>query len=154
MLDGASFVAAQQKEGADLRGARVLLIGAGGVGSAIALALLDAGVRELVLHDVNQCRCEELVELLSRLGRGSVVSGTSDPSNCNIIVNATPVGMRPDDPPPVPVHQLTSAMFVGDVVAGHGVTALLLAARNAGCKTSDGFQMVEAGLGMMLAFLQ
>jgi shikimate dehydrogenase len=154
MLDGAAFVAAQQKEGAELRGARALLVGAGAVGSAIALALLDAGVRELVLHDVNQSRCEELVELLCSLGRGSVVSGTSDPRGCNVIVNATPVGMRPDDPLPVPVHLLTYAMFVGDVVAGHGVTALLLAARNAGCKTSDGFQMVEAGLDRMLAFLQ
>jgi shikimate dehydrogenase len=44
-------------------------------------------------------------------------------------------------------------MFVGDVVAGHGVTALLRAAHEAGCKTANGVQMVEAGQRMMLDFM-
>lgn len=151
MLDGLAFVAAQKKEGARLEGARVLQVGAGGVGSAIAIALLDAGIRELVLHDASPSRLTEMVEFLS--SRGRVVAGPPDPTGSDIVVNATPMGMSPDDPLPVPVHLLTSSMFVGDVVAGHGVTPLVQAARSAGCKTADGFQMVAAVMEIMPDFL-
>ncbi len=50
MLDGLAFVKAQRDHGAQVDGARALLVGAGGAGSAIAIALLDGGVRELVIH--------------------------------------------------------------------------------------------------------
>ena len=153
MLDGVAFVTAQKKNGAKPEGARVLQVGAGGVGSAIAVALLDAGVRELVLHDANESRLIDLVRLLSGLGCGRVVAGLADPTGCDMVVNATPMGMSPQDPLPVSAHLLTSSMFVGDVVAGHGVTPFLQAAQAAGCKTADGVQMVEAGMEIMPDFL-
>ena len=153
MLDGVAFVAALRKQGARPEGARVLQVGAGGAGSAIAIALLDAGVGELVLHDANRSRGEELVRLLSGLDRGCVVVGAADPTGFDIVVNATPMGMSSDDPLPVGADLLRSSMFVGDVVAGHGVTPLLQAARAAGCQTADGFQMVEAGIEIMPEFL-
>src|SRR5689334_16706828 len=53
MLDGLAFVQAQTNQGAHPQGARVLLIGAGGAGSAIAITLLESGVRELIIHDAN-----------------------------------------------------------------------------------------------------
>jgi shikimate dehydrogenase len=153
MLDGLAFVAAQKKQGAKVEGARVLQIGAGGAGSAIAIALLDAGVRELVLHDANEARRDDLVRLLSGAGRGRVMAGAPDPTGFDNVVNATPMGMRGDDPLPVPADLLNASMFVGDVVAGHGVTPLLQAARRVGCKTSDGSQMVDAGIELMPDFL-
>jgi shikimate dehydrogenase len=153
MLDGVAFVAAQKKDGAKPDGARVLQVGAGGAGSAIAIALLDAGVRELVLHDANQSRLNDLVRLLSGMGRGRVVAGPPDPTGCEMVVNATPMGMSPHDPLPVSAHLLTSSMFVGDVVAGHGITPFLQAAQAAGCNTADGVQMVEAGMEIMPDFL-
>ena len=153
MLDGVAFVAAQKKQGAKLEGARVLQIGAGGAGSAIAIALLEAGVRGVVLHDANQERVQDMVRLLSGVGRGRVVAGGPDPSGCDMVVNATPMGMSPNDPLPIDAHLLTDSMFVGDVVAGHGVTPLLQAARAVGCKTADGVQMVEAGVEIMTEFL-
>jgi shikimate dehydrogenase len=70
-----------------------------------------------------------------------------------MVVNATPMGMSPNDPLPVAAQLLTSSMFVGDVVAGHGVTPFLQAARAAGCKTADGVQMVEAGMEIIPDFL-
>ena len=143
----------QRAQGVKLEGARVLQVGVGGAGSAIAIALLDAGVRELVLHDANGERLEELCRRLSSVGRGHIVQGPADPTGCDIVVNATPMGMSPDDPLPVPTQLLTSSMFVGDVVAGHGVTPLLKAARAAGCRTADGVQMVEAGMKLMPDFL-
>lgn len=68
------------------------------------------------------------------------------------MVNATPMGLAPDDPVPAAAEFLHSSMFVGDVIAGHGVTPLLAAACEAGCKTSDGVQMVEAGINLMTGF--
>jgi len=153
MLDGLSFVAAQKKEGAKPEGARVLQIGCGGAGGAIAIALLEAGVGELVLHDTNPSRQSALVRLLSGLGHGRVIAGPPDPTGCVMVVNASPMGMSSKDPLPVPAHLLTSSMFVGDVVAGHGVTPFLQAARAIGCKTADGFQMVEAGMEIIPDFL-
>jgi shikimate dehydrogenase len=72
MLDGLAFVKAQKDHGARPAGSRVLLLGAGGAGSAIAVALLDEGVQELVVHDVDETRAAELVELLSGHGHGNV----------------------------------------------------------------------------------
>jgi shikimate dehydrogenase len=151
MLDGLSFVEAQKKAGAKIAGARVLQIGAGAAGSAIAVALLDAGTRELILHDVDASKAKTMAELVSH--RGRVIAGPPDPTGCDVVVNTTPMGMHPDDPLPVTREFLTGSMFVGDVVAGHGETPLLQAARASGCRTADGSAMVDAGMDLMLGFL-
>jgi shikimate dehydrogenase len=153
MLDGQAFVKAQIDEGAQPRGARVLLLGAGGAGSAIAIALLEAGVRELIIHDTDEARTAKLLGLLAGIGSGRVISGPADPSGCDMVCNATPMGMADGDPLPLAGHLLKSSMFVGDVIAGHGVTPFLQAARAAGCKTANGDQMVEAVQEVMLDFM-
>jgi shikimate dehydrogenase len=153
MLDGLAFVKAQKDEGAEPYGARVLLVGAGGAGSAIAIALLEAGVRELVVHDRDESRVANLLGLLSGLGRGRAISGPPDPTGCDMVCNATPLGMAAGDPLPVATNFLTASMFVGDVIAGHGVTPLLQAAQALGCKTANGVQMVEAVQETMLDFM-
>ena len=128
MLDGLAFVKAQKDHGAEPEGARVLLVGAGGAGSAIAIALLEAGVGELVIHDADESRVATLIELLSGLGQGRVSAGPPDPTGCDLVCNATPMGMEENDPLPVDAALLRSSMFVGDVIAGHGLTPFL-----AGC---------------------
>jgi shikimate dehydrogenase len=153
MLDGVAFVKAQEDAGARPDGARVLLVGAGAAGSAIAIALLDAGVRELVIHDTDESRVVRLVGLLSDPSRARVTAGPPAPTGCDMVCNATPMGMAAGDPLPVAANALTASMFVGDVVAGQGVTPLLQAARAAGCKTADGVQMVEAVQEVMLDFM-
>jgi shikimate dehydrogenase len=153
MLDGLAFVKAQVDQGAKPEGARVLLVGAGAAGSAIAVALLQAGVRELVIHDTDPARVAYLVPLLSSLGRGQVLAGPADPNGCDMVCNASPMGMADGDPLPVVGNLLSTSMFVGDVIAGHGETPFLRAAREAGCKTADGDQMVEAVQEMMLDFM-
>jgi shikimate dehydrogenase len=153
MLDGLAFVKAQKDRGAKPVGARVLLLGAGGAGSAIAIALLAAGVRELIIHDTNAERAAHLVTILADLGRGRVDAGTADPAGCDMVCNASPMGMADSDPLPVAANLLTASMFVGDVIAGHGVTPFLRAAQAAGCKTASGDQMVEAVQEMMLEFM-
>jgi shikimate dehydrogenase len=153
MLDGLAFVKAQKDHGAQPEGARVLLVGAGGAGSAIAIALLEAGVRELVIHDADASRVATLLDLLSDVGQGRASAGPPDPTGCDLVCNASPMGMEDDDPLPVDAALLSSSMFVGDVIAGHGVTPFLEAARAAGCKTANGDHMVEAAQDLMVDFM-
>ena len=153
MLDGLAFVKAQKDHGAQPKGARVLLIGAGGAGSAIAIALLEAGVRELIIHDADESRTATPFNLLSDLGHGRVSAGPPDPAGCDLVCNATPMGMEDGDPLPVDAALLTSSMFVGDVIAGHGVTPFLKAAEAAGCKKANGAHMVEAAQDVMADFM-
>jgi shikimate dehydrogenase len=153
MLDGLAFVKAQKDHGARPSGARVLLLGTGGAGSAIAVALLDEGVRELIVHDVDETRAAELVELLSGHGHRNVATGRPDSTGCDMVCNATPLDMNDDDPLPADADLLTSSMFVGDVIAGHGLTPFLAAAEAAGCSTANGGHMVEAVQELMVDFM-
>jgi shikimate dehydrogenase len=153
MLDGLAFVKAQKDHGGQPEGARALLVGAGGAGSAIAIELLQAGVLELVIHDADQSRVDTLLDLLSDLGEGRVSAGPPDPTGCDLVCNASPMGMKDNDPLPVDAALLSSSMFVGDVIAGHGVTPFLAAAQAAGCKTANGDHMVEAALDLMVEFM-
>jgi shikimate dehydrogenase len=153
MLDGLAFVKAQVDAGAKPHAARVLLIGAGAAGSAIAIALLEAGVRELVIHDTDAARVSQLLGILGELGAGRAKVGGPDPAGFDMVCNATPMGFTDSDPLPVAADRLEPSMFVGDVIARHGVTPLLKAAEAAGCKTANGTQMVEAVQEMMLDFM-
>jgi shikimate dehydrogenase len=153
ILDGLAFVEAQRQQGARPDGARVLLLGAGGAGSAIAIALLEAGVRELIFHDTDAARLDLLLARTAGVGSGRVRGGPPDPTGCDMVCNATPLGMAEGDPLPIDAALLAPSISVGDVIAGHGETPLLAAARAVGCQTANGDQMVEAVQEMMLDFL-
>ncbi|OYU37535.1 MAG: shikimate dehydrogenase [Pseudorhodobacter sp. PARRP1] len=153
MLDGLAFLKAQKEQGAAFQQARVLLLGAGGAGRAIALALMAEGLRELVIFDSSTEKAAELVALAAEAGAGKILVGSPDPLGFDVICNATPIGMGLGDPLPLDVTFLQPTTFVGDVISGHGETPLLRAARSRGCKTTSGDQMVEAVQTMMLDFL-
>ena len=153
MVDGVGFVAALREAGAEPAGEHALLAGAGGAGSAIALALLDAGVARLAIHDGDPARRAALIERLQPLHPGRVVAGSADPTGCAIVVNATPAGMRAGDPLPIDIAKLAGHMFVGDVITVPEVTPLLAAARVAGCATQTGAGMFDAVARLMVDFL-
>jgi shikimate dehydrogenase len=152
-LDGLAFVKAQEDHGARIPGARALLIGAGGAGGAIAIALIEAGTRELIVHDVDQARAATLIGLLSDRLNAQVNAGPPDPTGCDLVFNATPMGMRRGDRLPLDPGLLTASMFVGDVIAGHGTTPFIRAAQATGCMTANGGHMVEAVQGLMADFM-
>jgi shikimate dehydrogenase len=152
ILDGIAFVHAQRERGAQMDGARALLVGAGAAGRAIALALLDAGVSELVIHDEVASRASDLCDLAVRLWGNHVETGPPDPSGCDLVFNATPLGMEEVDSYPVNPELLNSSMFVGDVIGGHTTTPFIQAAQDAGCKTADGSDMVAAIQTRMVEF--
>jgi shikimate dehydrogenase len=153
MIDGPGFVGAIRTNGRDPKGRRVLLVGAGGAGSAIALELVEAGVRELAIHDADTNRRDALIAKLNTRAGANVVVGSTDPTGFDIVANATPSGMNTGDPYPVDVTKFTSAMFVGCVITSPPTSPMVEAARKVGCKTSVGLDMVKAELDMMVEFL-
>ena len=152
MFDGLGFVAACQENGCDFAGKRALLVGAGGAGTAIAHAVASSGVRELAIAEVDLVRRGELVARLRDAGF-NVTSSPADATGFDIVLNATPMGMRAGDPTPVPVATLNAAMFVGDVVTKPEVPPLIEAARALGCKTSNGIAMFGKVRDLMVDFL-
>jgi shikimate dehydrogenase len=154
MLDGVGFVRAMRQAGGEPEGKRTLLIGAGGAGSAIGLQLLDSGVEELAIHDMDAGRRDALVARLASAHPGRVRAGSTDPTGFGIIANATPMGMRPDDPLPVEVEKLAPSMFIGDVITAPEVSPLLEAGRRLGCKTQTGVNMFLAQRELIVDFLE
>ena len=152
MVDGLAFVSAMRLGGCEPRGKRALLAGAGGAGSAIALALLDEGVAELSIHDADAARREALIARLSTVHTGRVRAGGADPAGFDIVANATPMGMREGDPYPVDVARLSASTFVGDVVTQPAVPPLIAAARAAGCRTHTGIDMFNAVSELIVDF--
>ena len=153
MLDGLGFVAAIRANGGEPAGRRALLIGAGGAGSAIAAALIEAGVSALAIHDADPARRDALIGRLGGFGRAEVSAGSGDPAGFDLVANATPAGMRAGDPLPVDVARLAPGAFVGCVITEPSPSPLIVAARAAGCRTSTGVDMYGAEQAMMLDFL-
>ena len=154
MFDGLGFVAAMNDSGCDPRGKKALLVGAGGAGSAIAHALVMAGVSTLAIHDEDSQRRNTLVQRLAGLQLCPVLGGSTDPSGFDIVLNATPMGMREGDPSPVQTGHLNAAMFVGCVITQPVVSPLVAAARALGCKTMTGGDMFARVRTLMVDFLR
>ena len=130
MFDGEGFVRGLLRRGQQLAGAEALVVGAGGVGSAIAASLASAGVRRIALHDDNTATLNGLRDRLNMYYPSTEVTvGSADPFGFDIVVNATPLGMRKGDPLPVDVSRLAPSTFVGEVVMKQEITPLLEAAR-------------------------
>jgi shikimate dehydrogenase len=153
MFDGLGYVEAMQARGCQPAGRRALLVGAGGAGSAIAHALVTAGVAELVIFDPDEARQTRLAERLAALGCGSVRAGPPDPDGLDIALNASPVGMRDGDPLPIDASRLQPHQFVGCVITAPAVPPLIAAARARGCPTMTGADMFARVRDRMVDFL-
>jgi shikimate dehydrogenase len=152
-LDGEGFVAGIRAAGCRPEGRRALLVGAGGAGSAIALALLDAGVATVAIHDTDARRRDALRAKLAPRYGNAITAGSSDPTGYTLLVNATPRGMQVGDPFPIEVAKLAAPMFVADVVTAPATTPLIEAARAAGCGVQVGAAMFEGVNERMVRFL-
>jgi len=151
MFDGVGFVRGLERKGCRVAGARALVVGAGGVGSAIAASLAARGLAGIVLFDASRDSAEALGERLrAHYPNLDVATGSNDPAGFDIVVNATPLGMRPADPLPVDVGRIASSTFVGEVVMKEEFTPFLRAAQKRGCPVQVGadmlFEMIPAYL--------
>lgn len=132
---------------------RVVQMGAGGAGAAVAHALLSEGVQQLSIFDVDRERAESLANNLNQhFGVGRAVAGRDLPGTLNQadgLVNTTPMGMAKLPGMPVPVELLRKELWVAEIVYFPLETELLRNARALGCRTLDGgnmavFQAVKA----------
>jgi shikimate dehydrogenase len=151
MFDGTGFVRGIERKGRNLKGARALVVGAGGVGSAIAASLAAAGVSAIGIFDANAPSADALGDRLrEHYPKLVVTTGSNNPQGYDVAVNATPLGMNAGDPLPMDVARLAPETFVGEVVMRQEFTPFLLAAKAKGCPIQVGtdmlFEMIPAYL--------
>jgi shikimate dehydrogenase len=143
IFDGEGFTRGAKRKGFDFAGADCLVVGAGGVGSAIAAAIAAQHPRSLALYDIRPDAADSLVARLRRYYPDLAVEiRTSDPAGYHLVVNATPLGMRPDDKLPFDPQRLDRQAFVGEVVLSTEMTPLLRAAADRGCRYQIGTDML------------
>lgn len=153
MFDGEGFVRGIKRKGFEPVGRSALVVGSGGVGSAIAAALAKADIDTLCLFDVDDGASIALGHRLMRhYPKLKIKTGSNDPSGIDLVINATPLGMRQADPLPLDIRKLSSASFVGEVVLSAEPTAFLQAASARGCSVQIGADMLFEQIPAYLEF--
>lgn len=153
MFDGEGFVRGLARKGCTLKGACALVVGSGGVGSAIAASLAGAGLSAIALYDVNTASSEALgARLKAHYPALVVTTGSNDPAGFDVVVNATPLGMKPGDAMPMDVSRIAATAFVGEVVMKQETTAFLDAAIKRGCRVQVGIDMLFEQIPAYLEF--
>ena len=153
MFDGEGFVRGVVRKGRKPAGARVLVAGNGGVGSAIAASVAKAGVGEIALFDAHAPAMNALAQRIRTSYPGlKVTVGLSDPAGFDVVVNATPLGMKACDPLPMDVARIAPAALIGEVVMKEEITPFLAAARERGCEVQVGTDMLFEQIPAYLEF--
>jgi shikimate dehydrogenase len=153
MFDGAGFVRGVQRKGRRLSGARVLIVGSGGVGSAIAASFAATGIAGIGLFDANESAAEALgTRLRQHYPQLAVTTNSKDPADYDVVVNATPLGMKDGDPLPMDVSRIAPTTFVGEVVMKAEMTPFLQAAKAKGCQVQIGTDMLFEQIPAYLEF--
>ncbi|MGS0686353.1 shikimate dehydrogenase family protein [Nakamurella sp. GG22] len=152
-FDGAGFVRGVERKGFALQGKRVLVVGNGGVGSPIAASLAGSAVAAIGLFDPVTASSEGLAERIAKhYPDVDVTIGSKDPDGYDLVVNATPIGMKDDDPLPMDTDRIAPGTFVADVVMKQAITPFLQAALDKGCKIQIGSDMLYEMIPAYLEF--
>lgn len=153
LFDGEGFVRGVRGKGCRPEGARALVVGCGGVGSAIAASLAAAGVSALTLFDSHAGSAGALAQRLAvHYPRLEVETGSNDPAGHDLVVNATPLGMKEGDPMPIDVERIAPGTFVGEVVLKEEMTPFLKAVQARGCRYQVGADMLFEQIPAYLEF--
>ncbi|MDH4652297.1 MULTISPECIES: shikimate dehydrogenase [unclassified Pseudomonas] len=156
-VDGEGFLKAARAHGFQPAGQRVLVVGSGGVGAAIAYSLCEGSVRQLVIADLDQPRAEALAKHLRDAFPQIVIGNRYDNLEAfDLVANATPVGMGGTGEMPLPgmlLETLSPTALVADVVTSPVVTPLLELARRLGCRIQTGPEMARAQMGNLGAHM-
>ena len=151
IVDGVGFVGGLEARGPKVAGRRALVVGSGGVGTAIAFAIAEAGAAEVAVADIYAERAADVARRINATGVKSRVS-PADATDFDLVVNASPMGMKPEDPLSVDIANLRSSTVVADVVVHPRLTKLLHAAQEKGCFVQPGTHMMDAQVATMAQF--
>lgn len=153
-FDGVGFIDGLAAGGHDLVGKRILQVGAGGAGASLAYCLAEAGAAEIRLNDIDPDRAGKLAKLVAAaFPKCRIAVGAADPSGMDIVINATPVGLKATDPIPLDADKLTPEMTVVDIIMEPAETKLLLKAKEIGCRIQPGRPMMDYQVKGMSEFL-
>jgi shikimate dehydrogenase len=150
-VEGLGFVRGLEAHGHRLRGASAWLVGLSGAGGAIAAALCEAGVGRLLLTDIDEARADAASDRLSRLYPDVPVAEiVTPPHGIHYAINATPLGLRPDDPLSFDPATLDPDTVVADVITSPTETPLLHLARTHGRRVHQGRHMLDHQIPLYL----
>ncbi|OAP36544.1 shikimate dehydrogenase [Sinorhizobium glycinis] len=153
MVDGDAMVAALAKNGVSIAGKSVLVVGAGGAGTAIVYALAEAGAAAIIVIERDRAKADRLIGQLRRdYPRLQAHDALPDDIDVEIAINASPSGMNAADPHPFPLERLTKAEIIADAVTKPAVTPWLEEARRRGIAIQPGAEMTLAQLPTQIAF--
>jgi shikimate dehydrogenase len=153
LFDGIGFVRGAKRKGFNFSRADCLIVGTGGVGSAIAAAIAAEDPSSIALFDIDAASAERLAARLRRRFPGLAVGlRDNDPAGYRLVVNATPLGMADGDPLPFDPMRLDGDAFVGDVVLTAELTPLLKIAAQRGCHYLTGTDMLFEQIPAYLEF--
>jgi shikimate dehydrogenase len=153
IFDGLGCVEAFRRRSISFAGKRVMLLGAGGAGSAIAVAIGSERPSALRIFDVDAGRADALARKVALASPGvQVTAGAPTLSGVDILLNATPVGMLEDARMPFEVATLPRGMVVFDAIVKPERTPLLDLAQACGCTTIYGREMMRGQISRMVDF--
>jgi shikimate dehydrogenase len=150
-FDGVGFARGVAHKGFKTKGSKILIVGTGGVGNPIAASLAADGAASISLHDRTPEKAEGLASRLRQYYPDRDVRlASNDPAGYDMVVNATSLGLKDDDPLPFDPDRLSPETFVGEVVMKREITPILAAAIARGCRYQVGtdmlFEMIPAYL--------
>jgi shikimate dehydrogenase len=153
-LDGVGFVDGLRRSGHVLEGRRVLMIGAGGAATANSFALALAGIQSLTIANRDATKAESLARKLNEhCGRTLARPGGTDTQTCDVIVNATSLGLKPNDALPIEPTLLDPRHLVVDLVARPSMTRLLQVAQARGCAIHTGVHTIQSHMEQVARFI-
>jgi shikimate dehydrogenase len=153
LFDGIGFVKGLEHFGIDVKGRKVLVIGAGGGGHAVAAAMAQRGPQLLAVWNRTRERAAALVERLQPLAGAAVaVADSNDPAGYDLVINCTSQGLKADDPLPFDPARCDGGAAVVDIIMSKVPTALLRQARERGLKAEAGFEMLVQQVPEYLRF--
>lgn len=153
MFDGTGLVRGLAAQGQSVAGARVMQLGAGGAGGAIAFALAHAGAHAITLFDPDEARAQDVAARAhTAYPTCDVRIGTPTVDGCDVLVNATPIGMSDDDGLPWAFGPFNPRLVVADVVVKAEPTPLVRHAQSHGCVAMSGQSMLQGQADSIMEF--
>lgn len=154
-FDGAGFIGGLRAHGHDVAGRRVLVVGCGGAGAAVASGIAAAGAEVLRLYDLDPTRARALAARILATHPGLDVSAVPpDPLGMDVVVNCTSLGMKPGDPLPVDVTRLDASALAVDIVLEPEITPFLSLAQKQGNAIHTGSHMLSAQIAAISDFFE
>jgi len=154
LLDGRGFVSGLTSHGYEVKGRRFYIAGAGGAGTALAYALAASGAAALTIHNRTRSKAENLVVGVGKAFPSCDVRlGSSNAAGYHVVVNATSLGLKPDDAHSFNLESADPSALVAEVVMKPEMTPLLIAAKGRGHAIHFGTHMLNGQLELMMQFL-